>query len=228
MKTIEDEVNELYNFIVESLDRVEISKWGDTYEVSIGNDDKQLNFNVDKIDGFLCLDCFASYNITRIRGAQTAGRYEKYSKTIKKMYQILEKEYAKRESKEDSTFWRDYIQKILDYDERDEENDFGEPWHTENLPDCPLEVGKTYLVPLKLIAKERRFDGGRGSEFYKFNYQTEDYGYRPFSISDFHMSKNIQPMVDGDVIAEAVSILSPISEELKEKVTESASRTTFC
>jgi hypothetical protein len=46
---------------------------------------------------------------------------------------------------------------------------------------------------LKLLAKERRFDGGRGSEFYKFNYRTETYGYRPFSISDYHMSKDIQP-----------------------------------
>ena len=101
--------------------------------------------------------------------------------------------YAIREAKEDSTFWRDYIQKILDYDERDEENDFDEPLHTENLPDCPLEVGKTYLVPLKLIAKERQFDGGRGSEFYKFNYQTENYGYRSFSIIDYDMSKDIQP-----------------------------------
>jgi hypothetical protein len=208
MKTIEDEVNELHTFIVESLDRVEISKWGDTYEVSIGNNDKQLNFNVDKTEEF---PCFARYNISRIRGAQTRGRYEKYSKTIKQIYQILEKEYAKRESKDDDNFWRDYIQKILDYDERDEEFDFGEPMHTENLPDCPLEVGKTYLVPLKLLAKERRFDGGRGSEFYKFNYRTETYGYRPFSIIDYNMSKDIQPF-----------------EEKKEEEKELPKSTTFC
>lgn len=208
MKTIEDEVNELYNFVVDSLDRVEINKWGDTYQVSIGNGDKELNFNVDKTEEF---PCFARYNITRIRGAQTNGRYEKYSKTIKKMYQILEKEYAKREAKEDSILWRDYIQKILDYDERDEEFDFGEPMHTENLPDCPLVVGKTYLVPLKLIAKERRFDGGRGSEFYKFNYRTETYGYRPFSIIDYNMSKDIQPF-----------------EEKKEEEKELPKSTTFC
>ena len=208
MKTIEDEVIELYNFVVDSLDRIEINKWGDTYQVSIGNGDKELNFNVEKSGEF---PCFPRYNISRIRGAQTGGRYEKYSKTIKKIYQILEKEYAKREGKEDDSFWRDYIQKILDYDERDEENDFGEPWHTENLPDCPLEVGKTYLVPLKLLAKERRFDGGRGSEFYKFNYRTETYGYRPFSISDFHMSKDIQPF-----------------EEKKEEEKELPKSTTFC
>ena len=225
MKTIEDEVNELYNFVVDSLDRIEINKWGDTYQVSIGNSDKELNFNVDKTEEF---PCFARYNITRIRGLQTNGRYEKYSKTIKKMYQILEKEYAIREAKDDDNYWRDWIQKILDYDEKDEEFDFGEPMHTENLPDCYLEVGKTYLVPLKLIAKERRFDGGRGTEYYKFNYCTETYGYRPFSISDYHMSKEIQPMVDADVIAEALSNPTPISEELKEKVMESASKTTFC
>ena len=190
MKTIEDEVNELYNFVVDSLDRVEIDKWGDTYQVSIGNSDKELNFNVDKTEDF---PCFARYNISRIRGLQTNGRYEKYSKTIKQIYQILEKEYAIREAKDDDNYWRDWIQKILDYDEKDEEFDFGEPLHTENLPDCPLEVGKTYLVPLQLIAKERRFDGGRGSEFYKFNYQTENYGYRSFSIIDYDMSKDIQP-----------------------------------
>ena len=208
MKTIEDEVNELHTFVVDSLDRVEIDKWGDTYQVSIGNSDKELNFNVDKTEDF---PCFARYNISRIRGLQTNGRYEKYSKTIKKIYQILEKEYAKREGKEDDNFWRDYIQKILDYDERDEENDFGEPMHTEFLPDCPLEVGKTYLVPLQLIAKERRFDGGRGTEYYKFNYRTEDYGYRPFSIVDWRMSKDIQPF-----------------EEKKEEEKELPKSTTFC
>lgn len=193
MKTIEDEVNELHTFVVESLDRVEINKWGDTYSVSIGNGDKELHFHVDKTEVFPSFSWFARYNISHIRGIQTKGRYEKYSKTIKKIYQILEKEYAIRETKEDDNFFRKYIQKILDYDERDEENDFGEPWHTEHLPDCPLEVGKTYLVPLKLLAKERRFDGGRGTEYYKFNYRTEDYGYRPFSIVDWRMSKDIQP-----------------------------------
>ena len=225
MKTIEDEVNELYNFVVESLDRFEISKWGNSYHVSIGSGDKVLNFKVDKIDEF---PCFTRYNISCFGGTQTHGRYEKYSKTIKKMYQILEKEYTRRESKEDSTFWRDYIQQILDYVERDDEFDFGEPWHTENLPDCHLEVGKTYLVPMELLAKERRFDGGRGTEYYKFNYRTETCGYSPFSISDYNMTKEIQPIVDADVIAEALSNPTPISEELKEKVIESASRTTFC
>lgn len=192
MKTIEDEVNVLYTFVVDSLDKIKISDWGDAYHVSIGKDGKGLNFNVDKIDEFE-FPYFTRYDISNIMGVPTNGRYKKCSKTIKKIYQILKKECANREANEDSTFWRNYIQQILDYDERDEENDFGEPMHTENLPDCPLEVGKTYLVPLKLIAKEKRFDGGRGTEYYKFNYRTKDYGYRPFSISDYHMSKDIQP-----------------------------------
>ena len=208
MNTIEDEVNELYTFVVESLDRVEIDKWGNTFSVSIGSGDKELNFHVDKTEEY---PCFARYNISRIRGIQTRGRYEKYSRTIKKIYQILENEHAKREAKEDDNIFRNYIQKILDYDERDEETDFGEPKHTENLPDCPLEVGKTYLVPLKLIAKERRFEGGRNTEYYKFNYQTEDYGYRPFSIVDWRMSKDIQPF-----------------EEKKEEEKELSKSTTFC
>jgi hypothetical protein len=42
------------------------------------------------------------------------------------------------------------------------------------------------------------------------------------------MSKNIQPIVDDDVIVEVLSNPTPISEELKKKVTESASKITFC
>ena len=75
-----------------------------------------------------------------------------------------------------------------DYDERFE---FGEPRHKDNLPDFDLEVGKTYLVPMKLLGKDRRFDGGRGTEYYEFHYETGDYGYKPFNIADYHMSKEI-------------------------------------
>ena len=41
-------------------------------------------------------------------------------------------------------------------------------YHPENMPDFPLEVGKTYLMPMTLKSMERRFDGGRGTEFYTF------------------------------------------------------------
>lgn len=52
---------------------------------------------------------------------------------------------------------------------------FGEPFHKSNLPSFPLEEGKVYLVPLVLISKERRFDGGRGTEFYRFGANKHDH-----------------------------------------------------
>lgn len=57
---------------------------------------------------------------------------------------------------------------------------FGEPWHTENLPSFELVEGETYLVPLKLLSKERRFDGGRGTEFYTFGIDN----WRKITFSD--------------------------------------------
>lgn len=45
---------------------------------------------------------------------------------------------------------------------------FGEPWHTGNLPSFPLVEGETYFIPMTLVKKERKFDGGRGTEFYHF------------------------------------------------------------
>lgn len=190
MKTIEDEVNNLYAFVDEELDKVKIEKFNTAYTVSIGDFEKGLSFSVDKTNVFPCI---TYYDITRIKGFQTHKRYERFSKTIKKIYQILEKEYIKRQFKDDDDMFRNYIKNIIEYNEEDEDFDFGEPMHTENLPECSLEVGKTYLVPLCLISKERRFDGGRGTEYYKFNYRTKDYGYRPFSIIDYHMCKDIQP-----------------------------------
>jgi hypothetical protein len=59
-------------------------------------------------------------------------------------------------------------------------NKFEEPWHTEYLPDFPLKEGETYLVPLKLLSKERRFDGGRGTEFYTFGIDN----WRKITFSD--------------------------------------------
>lgn len=62
---------------------------------------------------------------------------------------------------------------------------FGEPWHKKNLPDFELVEGETYLVPLKLLSKERRFDGGRGTEFYTFGL---DY-WRKITFSDSSLPK---------------------------------------
>lgn len=62
---------------------------------------------------------------------------------------------------------------------------FGDPWHTENLPPFDLVEGETYLVPLKLISKERRFDGGRGTEFYVFGIDN----WRKITFSDQSIPK---------------------------------------
>lgn len=72
---------------------------------------------------------------------------------------------------------------IFDKIESDEDFVFGEPWHKSNLPDFELVEGETYLVPLKLLRKERRFDGGRGTEFYMFG-DSERLG-RYVSFSDY-------------------------------------------
>jgi hypothetical protein len=45
---------------------------------------------------------------------------------------------------------------------------------------------------MKLLEKDRRFDGGRGTEYYEFHYTAGTYGYTSFSIPDYHMSKDIQ------------------------------------
>ena len=75
---------------------------------------------------------------------------------------------------------------------------FGDPWHTKNLPPFDLVEGETYLVPLKLLSKERRFDGGRGTEYYEFNYHMDNYGYKSFRIPDYHMTSEIQEFHDKD------------------------------
>lgn len=62
---------------------------------------------------------------------------------------------------------------------------FGEPWHKKNLPDFELIEGETYLVPLKLLSKERRFDGGRGTEFYTFGIDN----WRKITFSDQFIPK---------------------------------------
>lgn len=65
---------------------------------------------------------------------------------------------------------------------------FGEPIHKSNLPSFPLEEGKVYLVPLVLVSKERRFDGGRGTEFYRFCPNKYDH-CRFLSFADYDLPK---------------------------------------
>lgn len=58
-----------------------------------------------------------------------------------------------------------------------------EVWHTKNLPNFPIEEGKWYNIPAKFIRMERRFDGGRGTEFYMFEME----GGGHLFIPDYHM-----------------------------------------
>lgn len=67
------------------------------------------------------------------------------------------------------------------------DNHFGEPWHTENLPPFPLVEGETYYIPMTLVEKERKFDGGRGTEFYHFARANQK-----LVLSDRYMSPNIK------------------------------------
>lgn len=67
------------------------------------------------------------------------------------------------------------------------DNHFGEPWHTRNLPPFPLVEGETYYIPMTLIEKERKFDGGRGTEFYHFARANQE-----LVLSDRYMSPDIK------------------------------------
>ena len=100
-----------------------------------------------------------------------------------------------------------------------QENNFGEPWHTEYLPDFSLKEGETYLVPLKLLKKERRFDGGRGTEYYLFG-DCEHLG-RYISFSDYMLPKIEKTKMDDETLERAFrKIMNPVelTDELKEKI----------
>lgn len=68
---------------------------------------------------------------------------------------------------------------------------FGEPTYTSNLPSFRLEEGEVYLVPLVLVGKERRFDGGRGTEFYRFSPSKHD-RHRIITFTDYNLPKLYQ------------------------------------
>lgn len=104
-------------------------------------------------------------------------------------------------------------------EDKDNEFEFGEPWHTKNLPPFPLIEGETYLVPLKLLSKERRFDGGRGTEFYLFG-DCERLGCY-VSFSDYNLPQGIEQVTN---VEEILTSHKEISEDLK----KIGKRSTFC
>ena len=87
---------------------------------------------------------------------------------------------------------------------------FGEPWHTKNLPPFDLVEGETYLVPLKLLSKERRFDGGRGTEFYTFGIDN----WRKITFSDQSIP---EIMKDERVPAETLYNILDNKKEISER-----------
>ena len=102
---------------------------------------------------------------------------------------------------------------------------FGEPWHTKNLPPFDLVEGETYLVPLKLLSKERRFDGGRGTEFYTFGIDN----WRKITFSDQSIPEIMKDeRVPTETLYNILDNKEEISEELKELVKQTAKRSTFC
>lgn len=52
--------------------------------------------------------------------------------------------------------------------DEDDPNELTDVIHRENMPDFELKKGTWCMLPVELQSVERRFDGGRGTEFYTF------------------------------------------------------------
>lgn len=190
MDKIENEITEIHEWIIENSDKIEVFNGLNDVVVSMETHDLyvSIGFKKDTTSNIFC----NYYDIVSINGVRTNGRYKKHSKLIKEIWKTLKKIREEQNNDWEDKEIRKQLDKIARISDYDEKFDFGEPRHKDNLPDFDLEVGKIYLVPMKLLEKDRRFDGGRGTEYYEFHYTTGNYGYRPFSIPDYHMSKNIQ------------------------------------
>ncbi len=194
MCNIENEIKDIHNWIIENKDKLKIYSYDNDTRLSASLDVHDLHLNI-----MLTKDTKSNifknyYTIESINGVKTNGRYKKQSKEIKKIWKTLEKIDEEQHYTLEGKQIRKEIDRLLSSDDYDEEFEFGETIHKDNLPDFDLEVGKTYLVPMKLLEKDRRFDGGRETEYYEFHYTTGVYGYRPFSVPDYHMSKDIQKL----------------------------------
>lgn len=190
MDNIENEIKEIHDWIIENKNKIEIFVGLKFVIVTMEIHDLHVDIRFEKDT---TSNIFRNYyDIVSINGIRTNGRYKKHSKLIKEIWKTVEKIGEEQNNNREGKQIRKEIDKIVRIDDYDEKFEFGEPKHKKNLPDFDLEVGKTYLVPMKLLEKDRRFDGGRGTEYYEFHYTTGSYGYRPFSIPDYHMSKDIQ------------------------------------
>lgn len=191
MDNIENEIKEIHEWIIENKNKIEIFVGLNFLIVTMEIHDLHVNIRFEKDT---TSNIFRNYyDIVSINGIRTNSRYKKHSKLIKEIWKTIEKIGEEQNNNREGKLIRKEIDKIARISDYDEKFEFGEPRHKDNLPDFDLEVGKTYLVPMKLLGKDRCFDGGRLSEYYEFHYTTGNYGYRPFSIPDYHMSKEILP-----------------------------------
>ena len=191
MDSIENEIMEIHEWIIEDRNKIKVSDFSDN-RVCVSEEVHDMHVNVILEKDTKSNIFHDYYDIVSINGVKTNGRYKKYSKLIKEIWKTLIKISKERSNNRENKEIRKELDKIASISDYDEKFEFGEPRHKDNLPDFDLEVGKTYLVPMKLLDKDRRFDGGRLSEFYEFHYTTGVYGYRPFSVPDYHMNKGIQ------------------------------------
>ena len=192
MCNIENEIKDIHNWIIEHKDKVKIYSWNEEHNVNVSLDVHDLHLYL-----YLTKDTKSSifknyYNIEAINGVNTNGRYAKYSKEIEKIWKTLEAIDEEQHYTLEGKQIRKEIDRLLSADEYEQAFEFGEAKHVEYLPSCPLEKGKVYLVPMVLRDKDRKYDGGRETEFYEFQYRTDDFNYMPIRITDYHMSKEIR------------------------------------
>ena len=161
---------------------------GNEYKVILPNNNKDLSFVVKREWQVFCY----FYSITFINSISSDYYYRNHNKLVKKLFKFVKELYNSKKDEEggEMDIFEEQVWKMLKYDP-DDDFDFGEPMHPENLPECGLEIGKYYLVPMVLTSKERRFDGGRGTEYYEFDYLHTNSITKSIRIQDRHMSKRI-------------------------------------
>lgn len=189
--TKEEQITFILDWVKEWQDDVIIFSYdnGNEYKVFLPNNKENLSFVVKREWQVFCY----FYNITFVNGISSDYYYAHHNKLVKKLFKFVKELYNSKKDEQEGgemDIFEEQVWKMLKYDP-DDEFDFGEPMHPENLPDCGLEKGKYYLVPMVLTDKERRFDGGRGTEYYEFEYLHTNSITKSIRISDKHMSKRI-------------------------------------
>lgn len=192
--TKKEQILNIYDWVQEWRDEVMIFEYdnGNEYKVILSYATSEFSFVVRRKWEFIC----HFYDITFINNICSDYYYAGHNILVKKIFKFVKKLYEmKYESDEKPDIFEEAVNKMINFEPYDD-FDFGEPMHRENLPECELEIGKSYLVPMTLIDKERRFDGGRGTEIYEFAYKNCNPLTKHIFISDKYMSKEISSLND--------------------------------